>query len=287
MSFEITTAFVQQYRANVMLLSQQRGSVLQGTVVNDTQVGKNDFVDQIGATEAQKRSGRHSDTPIISTPHSRRRLSLVTYDWADLIDNADKVRMLIDPASPYAVNAAMAMGRAKDDEIISAALGTAHTGEDGSTTVALSSGQKVAAASAGLTVAKLRSARKILRENEVPEDEPLFIAVTADQTDDLLGDNNVTSADFNTVKALVQGEVTSFMSFTFRNTERLTTDGSSNRQVIAYAQTGVQMNTAREPVARIDERADKNYATQVYTSMDIGATRLEEAKVVEIACVES
>ena len=37
---------------------------------------------------------------------------------------------------------------------------------------------------------------------------------------------------------------------------------------------------------KISERADKNYATQVFLSMSIGATRIEEEKMVEIACTE-
>ena len=42
----------------------------------------------------------------------------------------------------------------------------------------------------------------------------------------------------------------------------------------------------KEPMAKIDERSDKSYATQVYYCQTLGATRMEEAKVVEIACNE-
>ena len=63
MSFEITTAFVQQYRANIQLLSQQKGSRLRSAVREESQVGKNGFYDQIGATTARKRTERHGDTP--------------------------------------------------------------------------------------------------------------------------------------------------------------------------------------------------------------------------------
>ena len=66
-----------------------------------------------------KRTTRHGDTPQIDT-HSRRRVSLVDYEYADLIDNQDKIRTLIDPTSSYALAAAYALGRAQDDEIIAA-----------------------------------------------------------------------------------------------------------------------------------------------------------------------
>ena len=61
----------------------------------------------------------------MDTPHSRRMVTMDSWEWADLIDDADKVRMLIDPTSSYAKAAAAAMGRAMDDEIIAAATGTA------------------------------------------------------------------------------------------------------------------------------------------------------------------
>ena len=132
MSSQVTTAFVQQYSANVQMLSQQMGSRLRDAVRIENVVGKNAFIDQIGKATAQLRTSRHADTPQLDTPHARRRLSLASYEYADLIDDQDKVRMLIDPTSFYAQAAAAAMGRAMDDVIIAAALGTASTGETGS-----------------------------------------------------------------------------------------------------------------------------------------------------------
>jgi hypothetical protein len=43
----------------------------------------------------------------------------------------------------------------------------------------------------------------------------------------------------------------------------------------------------KEIEGRVDERADKNYAWQVYMRMCLGSTRLEEARIVQIACVEA
>ena len=125
MSIQVTTAFVEQYSANVQHLVQQDGSKLRGSVREESVTGKNAFFVQIGATAAQRRTSRHSDTPRVDTPHARRRVSLEDFDWADLIDNEDKVRMLIDPTSDYARAAAMAMGRAMDEVLIDAPLGTA------------------------------------------------------------------------------------------------------------------------------------------------------------------
>jgi hypothetical protein len=284
MSTQVTTAFVQQYSANIQMLSQQMGSLLRDKVRLESVVGKNAFFDQVGAVTAQKRTSRHSDTPQIDTPHARRRVSLVDYEFADLIDEQDKVRLLIDPTSSYAQAAAMAMGRAMDDEIISAAIGTAFTGETGSTSTA--NANQIVHGSAGLTIAKLRTAKQTLDLNSVDPSIPRHIIVGPKQITDLLGTTEVTSSDFNTVKALANGEINQFLGFNFIVSNRLSLDGTT-RSCIAYAQDGIALGVGKDVTARIDERADKGYATQVYYCASFGATRMEEDKVVEVQCTES
>jgi len=254
MSFEVTTAFVQQYSTNVALLLQQRGSRLRDSVTSNNYTGKAaKAVEQIGAVTAQARVTRHGDTPLISTPHDARWVFPTDYEWADLIDDQDKLRMLIDPTSPYAQNGAFALGRAMDDDIITAFFADAKTGENGTTTTAFdTANQQIAAGAAGLTIAKLREAKKILLGNEVDVDmDPLFMAVTAKQLDDLLGTTEVTSSDYNTVKALVQGDVDTFMGFKFIHTERLGVDGSSNRRVAAWARSGMHLGIWNDINARV------------------------------------
>jgi hypothetical protein len=266
------------------MLSQQMGSLLRDKVRLESVVGKNAFFDQVGAVTAQKRTSRHSDTPQIDTPHARRRVSLVDYEFADLIDEQDKVRLLIDPTSSYAQAAAYAMGRAMDDEIISAALGTAFTGETGSTSTA--NANTIAHGSAGLTIAKLRSAKETLDLNSVDPSIPRHIIVGPKQITDLLGTTEVTSSDFNTVKALANGEINQFLGFNFIVSNRLSLSGTT-RSCIAYAQDGIALGVGKDVTARIDERADKGYATQVYYCASFGATRMEEDKVVEVQATES
>ena len=288
MSSQVTTAFVQQYSSNVQLLSQQKGSLLRNAVRVESQVGKNAFYDQVGSATAQKRLSRHADTPQIDTPHARRRVSLVDYEYADLIDDQDKVRTLIDPTSPYSQATAFAMGRAIDDEIISAAFGTAYTGETGSTSTTFPAGQVVSVGSpvAGLTIAKLVSAKQLLDEANVDTTLPRYVAVAPEQLADLLNITTVTSSDYNTVKALVQGEIDTFLGFKFIVSTRLSSESGVNRRVIAWAEDGLLLSIGKDITAKIDERADKGYATQVYYAMSIGATRMEEEKVVEIKCRE-
>lgn len=277
---------VEQYKGNVQLLSQQRGSRLASAVRTETIEGKNGFFEQIGATTAVKRTTRHGDTPQVDTPHARRRVTPVDYDWADLIDSLDDTKLLISPASAYAINAGNAFGRAKDDAIIEAALGTAYTGVAGGTSTSFDSNNTIAHGSAGMTVAKIIEAKQILDAGEVDPSIPRYIAINAKAMSDLLNLEKLTSADYNTVRALVQGEIDTWMGFKFILSERLSVS-SDIRSCLAWAEDGLLLGVGADMKTRITERDDKNYAVQVYCNMSIGATRMEEAKVVEIQTDES
>ena len=285
MSSQITTAFVEQYSANIQMLSQQMGSLLRDAVRNESIVGKDAYFDQIGKVTAQLKVSRHSDTPQIDTPHSRRRVSISDYEFADLIDQQDKVRLLIDPTSSYAKAAAYAMGRAMDDVIIAAALGSANTGVSGGTAVALPAGNITAVGTGGantMNIAKLALAKAKLDLGDVDPSITRHIIVSPTEIQDLLNTTTITSSDFNTVKALVQGEIDSFMGFKFHVSNRLVDNGAANTQCIAFAEDGILLGVGKDVTARIDERSDKSYATQVYYCQTIGATRMEEAKVISV-----
>jgi len=291
MSIQITTSFVEQYSSNVTMLPQQMGCKLRGSVDVETINGKNAFFDQVGVTAAQIRTSRHGDTPQIDTPHSRRRLSLADYEWADLVDDVDKVRMLIDPTSSYAKAAAAAMNRSIDDVIITAMNASASTGVAGGTSTALPSTQKTATSdqSDGLTIAKLLSAKKIMDDNDVDPSIKRYIVCGPQQISDLLGTTSVTSADFNTVRALSTGEVNSFLGFEFIMSTRLNKDATNttDRLVFAYTEDAIKLGMGKDISAKISERADKSYSTQVYYCMSLGAVRMEEKKVVQIPCHEA
>ena len=290
MSTQITTSFVEQYSANVSLLAQQTGSKLRNAVDVESIRGKSAFFDQIGVTAAQLRTSRHGSTPQIDTPHSRRKLSLSTYEWGDLVDDADKVRMLIDPTSTYAKAAAAAMNRSIDDVIITAFNASASTGVAGGSSTPLPSSQKTATSdqSDGLTIAKLRSAKYILDNNDVDPSLKRYLVCGPKQIQDLLAVTEVTSSDYAVVKALATGTVDSFLGFNFIQSTRLNKDSTyaTDRLVFAFTEDAVKLGIGKDISAKISERADKSYSTQVYYAMDLGATRMEEEKVVQIPCNE-
>lgn len=295
MSSQVDTAYVYQYRNNVSMLVQQKGSRLRPFVRVEPQNSEFEFYDRIGATDAVEITGRHQDTPLVSTPHDRRRVSLRDYDWADLIDRQDKLKMLIDPTSAYAMNAVFAMGRKMDDAIIGAAFDSAYSGKTGQTTVSFPAGNQVAvnyvesgsAANGNLTIGKIRRAKEILDAYDNDPDEARIMTCTANSLHSLLRNIEITSQDYNVVKALVEGKVDTFMGFKFVRTQRLLTDGSGYRRHIAWVQSKLLLAVSQDPMVDVGPRRDKRNSMQVYVTMGIGATRMEEQGVVEIKVDEA
>ena len=131
------------------------------------------------------------------------------------------------------------------------------------------------------------SAKEILDKNSVDPSIPRFIVVGPAQISSLLSTTQVTSSDFNTVKALAQGQIDSFLGFQFIVSNRLSLNSSNNeRTCIAFASDGIKLAVGKDVMARIEERADKSFSTQVYYCATFGATRMEEEKVVSIICDE-
>ena len=77
------------------------------------------------------------------------------------------------------------------------------------------------------------------------------------------------------------------MGFSFIGIERLETDGTGYRRVPVWSRNGMLLAKRKGVTAKVRERADKSYSTQVYAAMDVGAVRMEEGKVVEIKCAEA
>lgn len=294
MSAQITTAYAQQYASTVELLLQQKGSRLRETCTPNPVTGAKAavMVEQIGKVEATRRTTRYPSLTPADTPHDRPWVYPVDYDWNDLIDSIDKLRTIVDPKSSYAQNGTYAMGRAQDREIITAFFGDRKTGETGGTTTQFPSTQDVdvnfaASGNVGLTVAKLREASRMLMAAETDENEQRFLALTAKQHDNLMAEIQVISLDFNEKPVLVEGKVTRFLGFDFKRTELMAVDGNSYRRVAAYVKSGMYFAQWNDISTDISQRKDlAGLPWQVYVYGTFGASRSEEAKVVEIKCAE-
>lgn len=291
MSLNLPSHYVQQYATNIQLLLQQKGSKLRGAVMTGSHVGKQASpVDQIGAVEMIAPAGRFAAMGRVDAAVDRRWVFPNDYELPQLIDSFDKLRLLTDPQSSYVQNAVYAAGRKMDSLIIAAINGTAKTGEAGSTSTVLPSGQKVAvgfgaSADVGLTVAKLREAKRLLMAADIDlEQEQIYCAVKATQHDNLLAEAQVISTDFNDKPVLVEGKITRFLGINFIHTELLESS-AGDVLVPMWVKSGVYLGIWNDIMTDISKRNDlSGLPWQAVVSMTAGATRLEEEKVVQIAC---
>lgn len=296
MSQFVTTHFVQQYTTNVQLLSQQKGSRLRNSVTTGQYVGKQGVpVDQFVATVATKRTTRYPTLTPADTQTDRRWVFPSDYDWNDLIDNIDKLRMLIDPQSSYVQNGTNAMNRAMDDEIIAAFFGTAKTGADGSTSTSFLAANQVSAsegasAATGMNVEKLKAGIQLLLANEAIDlsaGDRINCVISAKQNRNLMDEVQIINSDYNGEKAVVNdGFVMSWGKIDFIHSERLPLNGSSQTRCPFYVKSAMHLGIWQDISADVSQRKDlAGLPYQVYLYGTFGGTRLEEKKIVELPCV--
>jgi hypothetical protein len=186
------------------------------------------------------------------------------------------------------------MGRAMDDVLITAMSGAATTEDQGSQTsqdltltIAKTVGPQSNTSETGMNVEKLREAVQLMATNNVPDDEEKFIVLSPIGVQQLLQQREITSADFNTVRALVNGEIDTFMGLRFIVSNRLPVPASNERDAFVFTRSGIELGIGQDVMGRIEERPDKAFSTYVYYCMSLGATRLEEEKVVKITYAEN
>lgn len=302
MSTNIVTFYVQQYAKTLNELVQQKTSRLRRFVGEDKYVGQAASpVEQVGAVQMQPVTQRYGPMQRVDAPTNRRWVYPSDYDLPQLFDNFDKLRLLIDPKGKFVMNAHNAANRQFDDLIIAALGGTAQTGVSGGTAVTLPSSavisvQQGATAPTGLTVAKLRQAKMILMQQEAYSDEEedpgdpstgLVCVAGARQLDNLMAEAQVISRDFNDQPVLEEGRVKRFLGIEFVRSERLLTgtddQAGTSVKVHLWQKLGMHMGMWNDITTNISQRHDlQSEPWQSYVFMTAGATRLEEARVMQI-----
>lgn len=303
MSQQIAIAFVDQVTANIVMLSQQKPARLRRVTRPEPITGDAMFVERIGPKDAQLRGARHGETPIADADHTRRKLVMADYIVpADIIDTDDKLKLLIELQNPYAQNQAFSLNRQIDDVIIAALGGQVFGGHTGGDTInnfdigecrLIESDGDVAdkgndftdKIETPLTIDKLLTCKQLLDDAEVDEERERFFLANPYNINQFMNLTEVKSSDFNTSKALAVGRVDQFAGFTFLRSTRLQADDTDTgaTKCFAFAQDAIVLAVAEEPTVNIDRRPDLLNSTQIFTTLSIGATRVEGPAVVNIA----
>lgn len=289
----VDQARVLQFKANVTHLFQQKGSKLRGKTREETLTGKAHFYERIASTAAVLKSTRHADTILLDPIHSRRMVVPSDYTWNALVDQQDKIRLLIDPNSEYAIAAARAMQRTYDDLIITAFTADAATGESGGTAVTFANDWSVTRSAtegdpdysgAAITTPNVMAVKKMMDEEEVDSDGRYWVAIPA-VFSQLLSASTLpiaASSDYNSIKALVQGELNTWCGFEWIMSNRLPVAAATDYYTFAWQKNSMGMVIGKDIMARLSERADKDYAVQSYACMTAGAARIQGEGVVRI-----
>lgn len=295
MSQQITEAFKLAFGENFKHQAQQSVSRFQACVMLEPGiVGMAKSINRLGLRTAQKRLTRHADTPQNDQQHSTRWIDLFDWDDGDLLDDQDKIRLLVDPTSDYVKAMVNGLNRAKDDAVIGALLGNARASSGNgigagvaTSSVALTAGQKIAVGGTGLTRAKLVQTRALFRRNEADEEngEEIFLGYHSTGLSDLLSDTTLTNSEYNTVLSLQNGTFSKgkLFGFTPVPSERFPKVGAT-RSIAAWAKSGVVLGLGKETESRVAEDPSKSFAVRIYARMSIGSVRVEEEKVVQIDC---
>lgn len=295
MSSQITTAFITEFSDKIKMLSQQKDSKLKNAVNIENVRGEQAFFDSVGKTFAQISNGRDDETNYVVVPHSRRRVTLNNYHWAALLGKLDGAKLADNTKmqNKYAMMATRAMFRAYDKEIIDAALGNASTGKNGGDISALPVSNIIASSSVGLTLEKVINAKEILDGNDVDTEDRFFVT-SSQQMSNMLNLEKATSANYNSVKALVEGSLDTYLGFKFIKVDGerslgtpLLPKSNNDRSCFAFQKEALTLAINEDMDVRITEMPNRQYATQIFCDASIGAVRAEDEGVVKIICTES
>jgi len=282
-----------QYANTISLLLQQKESRFESAVTTGSYIGKQASpVDQIAAIEMLPVTTRFAPMGRVDAALDRRWVLPSDFELPQLIDSFDKLRLLNDPSSKYLENAMNAANRKKDALIYASFFAAAKTGVEGGTSTAFGTNQFVSVdtggAASGLNLAKLKAAKQILMANEVDLDsDPIFCAIDADEHNNLLNEVQIVNTDYNDRPVLVDGRIRSFLGINFIQYERVTTatddQAGTSKQIPMWAKSGMHMGTWNGVETNISQREDlSGRPWQAYMAMTMGATRLEENKIVRV-----
>lgn len=304
------------FKANIYHGVQQTQTSISSMVrMESHDSAKSVSYDSYKPTVVNRRTERNQKTKIVSTDRERRTVRAYWYDHAVLIDKIDTAEQIHMPQNPLTMAAIYAFNRKKDEIVYEAGLGDSYLGENGETAIALPDKQKIVAfdgtstTASSLNIATLARMKRMFWDNEVGVDSGMTpgamfnIACTGAQIEQLLNDTTITSQDFNSIRALVRGDVDTFMGFKFHIFNGVKRDdapvvfnplngqleaGAAGSTTEAYDRClvwyndGLLLSMGQDIRVDIGVRRDLSLSTQAYLDMHLGALRMEEEKVIEL-----
>jgi hypothetical protein len=280
MSVSLSNAFVtlfdaevkQAYQGSAKLVPavrQRRG--VEGSTVKFPKVGKGVATIRVPQTDV---------TPL-NVGFSSVTLTLSDFNAAEYSDIFSQAKVNFDERQELVQVVANAMGRRQDQLILDALTAS-------STSLTVSN--DIGGTDSNMNITKLREAKRLMDKNNVPPDGRNII-IHANGLANLLSETSVTSSDFNSVKALVQGELNTYLGFTFhvlgdRSEGGLAIDGSLDRSCFAFHKDAVGYGEGIAMRTEINYIAEKTsyLVNEVFSA---GAIAIDDEGIVKITCRET
>jgi hypothetical protein len=292
-TYEISNAEVSKFESVVNHVFQLTESQLRSKVqIKRWEQARQLFMSYLGTIEPKLISNLLGPTVKQDIDHKRRQITTAPYDMVLMLDMFEDLSVVTDFAGPYAEAQRMGAERFFDRLIIAAARGTAYeTQNDGITLAAVTfpAGQKIAHGGTNLTIDKLLAANELFIENKVPMQLPRFMPLGSKQVTSLLQEVEYISRDYNGELApLKSGQPAPFMGITFIPYDTdMTYVSSGIRYLPIWVAQAVGLGISLDYKTFADVLPTMNHARQFRSVLKVGAARLVEGGVVEVACKES
>ncbi|CAB4136293.1 hypothetical protein UFOVP296_44 [uncultured Caudovirales phage] len=306
----IPSHYTTEFNNNWISRLQQQKSRTDPFVDTISFTGERKRFDRVGASQSRLRTERMGVTNIQNVATDSRWAFRRNYDIGKMLDKDDAANLgqLVLPTSQYVMDHTSEYNRNFDDLVYQTALGSAVVGELGNTNQTFAQGGGVAiteAATAGLTLSKLIKVSEVFMNAEIDPGMERCIMLTSRQLSNLLDSSAIggsavfTSSDYAAIKALVAGTIDTFMGFKFIVNNRIpkyttnaetalvaSNDLAGFRPCVAFVKGAIKMIKGTIST-RIDQRSDLSYATQIYSSWDLGGVRVHDEAVCKIQCYEA
>ncbi|MDB2638705.1 phage capsid protein [Alphaproteobacteria bacterium] len=277
MAQNVTTAFVTLFESEVKQAYQSE-SILRGTMRTRTGVQGNTVkFPKIGKGVATPRINQTDVTPLNVT-YSQVTANMSDFIAAEYSDIFHQTHINFDERRELVEVVSKAIARRMDQICIDALDAAASP-----STVATSIG----GAASNMNIEKLRATAKAMNEKNVPS-EGRYLLMHASQLDALLGETEITSADFASVKALVRGEISSFMGFqvlTMGDRDEGGVPKPSTRTCFAWHKDSLGYAESMAQKTEVNYIAEKT-SFLVSSMFSAGAVAIDDEGIVKISCTE-
>ena len=229
----------------------------------------------MGKGQATQRTGPSADVVPMDIGHSVAQAVLLDYEAPEYTDIYNQAEVNFDEVRELAETIANAMGRRDDQSIIDAMATTTTT---------------VGAGTQALDLATITAAASKLNEVEAPMEDRYFV-VHEGGLNDLLNDSTITSADYNSVRLLMSGEIDSFMGFKWKIIGSGRAEGglpltTTVRSGFAFHKAAVGHAVAIDMTTRVDYIAHKSSWLSC-GSWKAGSVAIDVEGIVEVKYLNS